>query len=530
MMKLWLQRIADWWRTRQERRQRMARARRTATALLSELRRLGFQRTVRTGNRETKIHRIEFAEPLLLTPDELWCPVDLSRLPAGYASNDLRDQNVIRSLSDRVHMPVRFDQLANGRLAYVARIGGNWPAVYPFASFAWPAPEAATPAPPLAIPLGVDQYNQCKWVDLETIHHLLVAGSTGGGKTTLNHAAILTLLERAWSYADLWLIDLKSNEFSRYRRLMANGQPVRHIAVEPEDAVNLLNLAIEEIRRRSALFRSHNASDCRDYQRLTGESIKRIVIFIDEFAMLTMDRTRVGQHSIGSWATQMIAKIAALGRSAGVCIVVATQTINKEVMSGMIRSNLETRISFSCADRYQSQLIVESSAAEQLPNGRAILRAFGQLAEVQTCWVTPDQVRLEVSRLSDYGPQAGLGDGEMRQFVRDAQLLLDASSKYLAGSLAREKVLTLDSIRNTVSWTRYSEIMQRLEADGVVLAGGPRKSRRIAPAFLNRPDLIEAKYLTPRKSPVTIEGEIRGDIAEPREPLPNAILPTIIDQ
>lgn len=475
------------------------RAQRLASVMLAEFNRLGFQKRVDAGgrgrrNRRIVRQRVKFDYPLLLTKEELWCPIDLSRLPYGIKTDDLLDESVLRSMEDRLNASVKVDRLASGKICFVVRTTGNkFPAVYSINAAAIP-PDAA----PLTIPLGVNADGDPVLVNLVDCKHLLVAGSTGGGKTTFQHAMLTTLLQR--NHADeleLWLIDMKRAEFALYRPLMGKQGDgiVRYLAVEPTDAVEALDQCFREIDRRNKLMERHGATNLEDLRKVAGIRLKRIVLVVDEFAILTTDSTRLGRESIGSITTRLMTRIASLGRSAGVSIIIATQMINKDVMSGMIRANFENRLCFSTADWRQSQLVVESSDADGIPTGRAILRLEGRATEVQTAYITPRQVRVEVSRVAEFGPTGTGADQELELFVRQAQLLITAACGQLAGDFARDRLLQLEGIRGVISQQSFNEIASRLERDGILTPAGTRnKPRRVSQGFFNRANLLPTFY------------------------------------
>jgi hypothetical protein len=476
---------------------RRRRAQRLASQLLSELSRLGFTRRVVAGTtkrRRAKRQRIIFEQPLLMTTDELWCPVNLSKLPTGVRTDDLRDESVIRSLMDRTDCSVRIDYLANGKFCFVVRHGGaQFPEVFNANKIEY-APELSQ----LALPAGVNADGEQIFIDLDDCIHLLVAGATGGGKTTLQHVALTTLINRNTADdLELWLIDLKQTEFNLYRPLMPKkGEGiVKAIAVEPEEAIDLLDRALKEINRRNGLMVQHNATNLADLSQSVGLKLRKIVIFIDEFAQLTLNTSKLGKQSIGKIAENYLTRIAALGRSAGVRIVISTQMVNSQVVSSLIRANFENRIAFSTADWRQSQLVVESSEADGLPKGRAVMRIKGAVSMVQTALITARQVRIEVERVAQFGPDGAWGeDLELARFVKDAKLLIGAACQQYEGAMARSKILALEGVRGVVSYDRFNEVCQRLERDGVLEPARSNKPRKVAKGFFNRPALIDNLY------------------------------------
>ena len=480
---------------------RRNRGRQLARGILSELSRLGFMRRIVIddyGHRRRgriRRQRVQFEQPLLMTADELWCPVDLSKLPTGVRTDDLRDESVVRSLEDRLDCSVRIDYLANGKFCFVVRWqGSQFPEKFTINQVSFP--EAAGQ---LVIPAGVAADSGQQFIDLDEVIHLLIAGATGNGKTVFEHAAITTLISRnTASDLELWLIDLKQTEFNLYRPLWDKKNSrgiVNAIAVEPEEAIDLLDRGLREINRRNQLMAQHNMTSLDDLVQSTGVRLHKVVIIIDEFAQLTLNTSKLGKQSIGKIAENLITRIAALGRSAGFRIVIATQMVNSQVVSSLIRANFENRVAFSTADWRQSQLVVESSEADGLPKGRAVLRVKGQTTVCQTALITPRQVRIEVDRVAAFGPDGAWGeDLELARFVKDAKLIVTAACQQFDGQLARSKMLELDGVKGVISFDRFNEVCQRLERDGVLESGGPRKARKVSRGFFNRPALIDNLY------------------------------------
>lgn len=500
-----------------DRAQRRHRANSLAASMLSEFHRLGFTRKIHLKKRKTKRERVKYEYPLLLTHDELWCPIDLRKLPTGVRTDDLRDESVLRSIEDRCHTGVRVDYLANGKLCFVLRLGGNkFPETFSINSF-----KMRPDAPMLAFSLGMSADGEHSIADLTDLKHLLVVGATGGGKTTFIHAMLYWFITRNGpDDLELWLIDLKNGaELGRYDTLLhsklnPNGI-VKHLAYEPEKAVDTLSQALKEIERRNGLMRQHSASNLDDLAGMTGIHLRRIVVVVDEVAMLMLNKNKIGKYSTGAWGENLITRIASLGRSAGVHLVIASQVINKEVLSSMILANFENRLVFSVADWRKSQLALETSDADGLPVGRAIFRKEAKTAEYQTCLIKPQQTRLELARIKREGANGGLGQhDELARFVRDAKLLLSIACERLQGDFSRRKLLAEDGIRGMISEDRFNEIAQRLERDGILEPGRSRTPRRVSRGYFGRPHLLDVVYNLTHHTSTTDEADDYGTDVE----------------
>jgi DNA segregation ATPase FtsK/SpoIIIE-like protein len=326
----------------------------------------------------------------------------------------------------------------------------------------------------------------------------------------LVHTIITTLIARNSAQdMELWLCDHKGGvELDRYRELTGSKtRPgiVRRISYQPETTVELLLTAFNEMVKRNEILRQAGSSDVDDYAKMTGQHMRRVVIVIDEIFLLMLNKDRidpeVGKSSgkgrtIGDWSEHLFAKIASTGRAAGIHLIIATQKTGKDVLTSMITGNFETRIVFGVADMYQSVYLLGDSSAVGLPRGRIIFREEGgQSTEVQTPLIKPDQVRLLINRISRYGPDGGLGrDDEARKFCEDAKLLVTVASEEFDGRLAIAQIWQHDRVKGALRKERVEEIARRLQKDGVLTAGGPRLARMVTPAFLGRPQLLDAMY------------------------------------
>ncbi len=493
---------------------RRRRARRMVIALENELHRLGFSRRVGVGGhkrRKVVQRRVRFRSPLLLTREELWIPIDLQKLPPGVTTNDMRDEDALRSIEDRLNTSCRIDYLASGEICFVLRMaaGAAFPQTFAINAFRMPADAAQ-----LAMPLGIDGQGEHQSVDLAKMPHMLIVGPTGKGKSTFIHAMISTWISRnAASDIELWLADHKGGvELDRYKALQGNRQRpgiVRRISYRPEDTIEFLRAALTELDRRNELLRKSDASDVDDYGRSTGQHLRRIAIVIDEIFFLMLNKEvidpEIGKSSeakkgrgrtVSDWAEHLLSKIASAGRAAGIHLVIATQRTGKDVLTPLITANFETRLVFGMADMYQSIYVIGSADAVGLPRGRALFRPEGgSLLEIQTPLIKPDQIRLAISRISRYGPDGGLGSAnEARRFRDDAKLLLLVASEEFEGKLSVDKVFQHPRIKGVLRRDRIDEIVRRLERDGVLEPGGPRRARRLSAGFMNRPQLLDAMY------------------------------------
>lgn len=495
-------------------------AERLAKALQSELTRL------KVSARDSKgdLMRVQWLEPLVLTRNELWLPIDQQNMPTGITMADLRREDIVDSLSEAVGKAVRVDKLPTGKMCYVVRLAGkDFPVSFPQANFKLP-----DDAPALAFPLGIDANGDHRWLDLAELPHLLSVGSTNNGKSNFAHLMLTTWIQR--NTADslkLWICDHKGGvELFPYTRLKGKtGSPgvVHRFSSQPRQTVELLESAFREVERRLELLRQAGAVDLVDYEQRTGATMPRIVLFIDELYFLMLSKEPIDsdiasnrKYTIANWSEELLGKIASSGRAPGVHMVIFTQRTGQDVLSGIVTANFESRLIFSLAGMHQGVALINSGVATAMPQGRAVFRspiARGGLEMVQTPRITPGEVTRVITRVARYGPNGGLGrNNELRRFVEDAQLLLTASCSELDGVFSRDKLLRLESIRGAVTHERFNDIAQRLQRDGILTSGGPKKPRRVAAGYMHRADLLPAFYgLDAAKSDQTVAPVVPGN-------------------
>jgi len=210
--------------------------------------------------------------------------------------------------------------------------------------------------------LGKDITGEAATVDLVQMPHLLIAGATGSGKSVCVNAMILTILYRKPpSECRLILIDPKIVELKLY-----NGIPhlLTPVITEPKKAFQALQYCIYEMERRYACLDSMGVRDIRSYNRrikereIAAEYMPYIVVVIDEFADL--------MATTGKELEQIVARLAAMSRAVGIHLVLATQRPSIDIITGLIKANIPSRIAFMVAGRMNSQIIIDSPGAEKL--------------------------------------------------------------------------------------------------------------------------------------------------------------------
>lgn len=242
----------------------------------------------------------------------------------------------------------------------------------------------------LNVALGRDISGNVCVTDLSKMPHLLLAGTTGSGKSVCLNAMILSILFNATpDEVKLIMIDPKKVEFSVY-----NGIPHLLIPVvsDPHKAAGALSWAVKEMLNRYKSFSEHNVRDINGYNELAAmeedlPTMPRIVIFIDELADLMMATPKEVEDSI--------CRLAQMARAAGMHLVIATQRPSVDVITGLIKANIPSRLSLSVSSAIDSRTILDTGGAEKLlGNGDLLFNPIGNSkpTRIQGCFTSDHEV------------------------------------------------------------------------------------------------------------------------------------------
>ena len=253
----------------------------------------------------------------------------------------------------------------------------------------------------LTVALGRDIVGNVVLADLKEMPHLLVAGSTGSGKSVCINSMIISLMYKASpDEVKLLLIDPKVVELSVY-----NGIPHLLIPVvtDPRKAAGALNWAVSEMLKRYQMFADNAVRDIDGYNKLADsrddmQRMPKVVIIIDELADLMLVASSEVEDAIN--------RLAALARAAGMHLVVATQRPSVDVITGVIKSNIGSRIAFKTSSQVDSRTILPDGSAEKLlGKGDMLFYPQTDMRRVQGCFVSDSEVE-EVVRFVKNGGTA----------------------------------------------------------------------------------------------------------------------------
>lgn len=254
----------------------------------------------------------------------------------------------------------------------------------------------------IPVVLGKDILGKAQLIDLAKTPHMLIAGATGSGKSVCVNSLILSILyKRSPQDVKLVLVDPKVVELKLYNNIPHLLTPV---ITEPKKALQSLQWCLCEMERRYALLDSMGVRDISNYnlkiknQNIATERLPYIVVIIDEFADL--------MATSGKELETVIARLTAMSRAVGIHLVLATQRPSVNVITGLIKANIPTRIAFMVASRTDSNIIIDTVGAEKLLGRGDMLYASASdpaPIRIQGTFVTDQEVENVVKSVKDYG-------------------------------------------------------------------------------------------------------------------------------
>ena len=256
----------------------------------------------------------------------------------------------------------------------------------------------------MAVPvvLGKDILGKAQLIDLVKTPHMLIAGATGSGKSVCVNSLILSILyKRSFEDVKMILVDPKVVELKLYNNIPHLLTPV---ITEPKKAIQALQWCLCEMERRYALLDSMGVRDISNYnakikeQKICTQKLPYIVVIIDEFADL--------MATSGKELENIVARLTAMSRAVGIHLVLATQRPSVNVITGLIKANIPTRIAFMVASRTDSNIIIDTVGAEKLLGRGDMLYASAvdpAPIRIQGTFVSDQEVENVVTAVKDYG-------------------------------------------------------------------------------------------------------------------------------
>lgn len=362
-------------------------------------------------------------------------------------------------------------------------------------------PEFSQQSSLLSAGLGKDIAGKCVYCDVSKMPHLLVAGTTGSGKSVCMNSIITSILYRAKpDEVKFLMIDPKQVEFSKYAGIPHLLVPV---VTDPRKAAGALGWAVSEMLQRYQRLSQVGVRDIEGYNKYVSKHedmdfMPKIVIFIDEFADLMMAAPKEVEDSV--------CRLAQMARAVGMHLVIATQRPSVDVITGLIKANISSRIALTVSSQIDSRTILDASGAEKLlGHGDMLYSPIGATkpVRVQGCFISDDEVEelcnfvknqgesqydeniakeIEAKAVQDKKSSPFEDDGDSEQldalFEKAVDIVLEtgtASTSFLQRKLS-------------VGYARGAKIIDQLQDKGII---GPANGSKPREILINRQQWLE---------------------------------------
>lgn len=352
----------------------------------------------------------------------------------------------------------------------------------------------------LTVGLGMDISGQAIFADIGKMPHLLVAGATGSGKSVCINTLISSILFKATpDEVKFILIDPKMVELSNY-----NGIPHLMVPVvtDPKKASSVLNWAVQEMEKRYSIFATHGVRDIKSFnRRYPEENIPLIVIVIDELADLMMVSPKDVEDAI--------CRILQKARAAGIHMILATQRPSVNVITGIIKANLPSRISFAVSSQVDSRTILDRGGAETLLGKGDMLfspQGASKPIRVQGAFISDEEVEMLLDYIRSQGHEISENE-ELIDFM-ESETAEDDNAEEDGGQIKYDQLLP-DAVeivmstgqastsniqrRLSVGYTRAARLVDTMEELRIIGASaGGNKPREILMTSEQAKELVKS--------------------------------------
>jgi len=335
---------------------------------------------------------------------------------------------------------------------------------------------------PLTIALGKDIVGKPFITDLKKLPHLLIAGTTGSGKSVGINAMILSLLyKNSPDQLRLLMIDPKMLEFSIYNDIPHLLTPV---ITKPKQAIAALNNMVAEMERRYELMADSRTKNIENYnekiKKIGGEFFPYIVVIIDELADLMMTSGKDVEISI--------ARLAQKSRACGIHLIVATQRPSVDVVTGLIKANLPSRISYRVGQKIDSKIILDQMGAESLlGRGDMLFTPPGAtgLVRLHAPWATEEEIEnivefIKSQRKANYDRSFLVEESESSA-SNESYEELDPLYEEAKSVVLTDKKTSISYLQRKlqIGYNRSARVVEQLEQEGVLSAPNAKGMREI---------------------------------------------------
>ena len=341
----------------------------------------------------------------------------------------------------------------------------------------------------LAVGLGKEISGKPLIADLAKMPHLLIAGATGSGKSVCVNTIITSLLYKSSpEEVKLLLIDPKVVELAHYNEIPHLLSPV---VTDPKKASNALNWAVNEMNKRYQLFAENGVKDIAGYNRKCENKMHKIVIIIDELADLMM--------ACGNEVEDYICRLAQMARAAGMHLIIATQRPSVDVITGIIKANIPSRIAFAVSSQTDSRTILDMGGAEKLlGKGDMLYYPLGAAkpVRIQGAFISEEEsekvideikaqkqeeVKYEEEIMETISRPVAVKDNDVDEFLEEAIDFVVSNNQGSASMLQR---------KFKIGFNRAARLIDSMEERGIV---GPSEGSKPRKVLITKEELENLK-------------------------------------
>ena len=346
----------------------------------------------------------------------------------------------------------------------------------------------------LHLALGKDVSGVARLANVATMPHLLIAGSTGSGKTVCINTLITSLLfQNTPDDLRFIMVDPKRVELTSYNDIPHLLTPV---ITDVKKTINALKWAIGEMDRRFTILAQYGKRDLISFNQTVPDKLPFIIIIIDELADV--------MATAGPDAENLIIRLAQMARAVGIHLILATQRPSVDVITGLIKANITSRIAFAVASQMDSRTILDTSGAERLIGRGDMLYISSELSKplrLQGAYVSDDEIERIVACLKESGEPAyemsvtekssgGSSGGSDMGGDDDDDLLPEAKDVILQAQKASASLLQR---RLRVGYARAARILDLLEAQGFIGPADGARPRELLASNLDELDMLQGQ-------------------------------------
>lgn len=349
----------------------------------------------------------------------------------------------------------------------------------------------------IPIILGKDFNDKVVIEDLSNLPHLLIAGTTGTGKSNLLSTFVIDILYKLKpEEVKLILVDTRKTNFSKVKGIPHLLIPVITDAI---GTIGVIVYLIEEMNRRYVVFATKNVDNIDDYNEIATQKIPKIVLMIEDFCDLMME----SEDEIEDY----IVKLIQMSRAAGIYVIISTQRPSTNVLTGIIKANIPARITFRVPSQIDSKTIIDASGAERLfEYGDILFTKLGnyKFRRIQTPYITDEEIDKVVKeiksdnyslefleRLNQNNKNNEIYD-EFEDEDDNTDPLLSEAIEYVMQ--AEQASTSFIQRRLKVGYARAGKIMDEMEERGIISGYQGSKPREILMTMDEWKDLEDKKY------------------------------------